>query len=216
MNKNKLLITLAVAIFSYSIALNANEKDVPLTDENFEEYISDGEYFSILIPKGWSKDEALMTRRNMKIFGIEIARPMQKEDGFPAKITVEYYAKDNILYKTPKNFIERLSQPDPTMPRRGREYGQVKPAITAGKKAKQFERQIPRLVPPYAVEQKEIQIYEKYIVTLAEEGFYVFTYQSPMEYARLYIQFFEKVISSFKPFKPLKNFDDVEHILKGD
>lgn len=214
MNKGRLLILLAVAIFSGAIALNADEKDASMTEENFKEYVSDGKYFSILILKNWSGDEAIMTRRNMKIYGIEIAMPMQKEDTFPVKITVEYYAKDNVLYKTPKEFIERLSQPDPTLPSRGREYGPVTNTSIAGMKAKQFERKIPEFVPPYSVKQKEILIYEKYIVAPAEEGYYVFTYQSPVEQAKSRIQAFEKVISSFKPFKPLKNFDDVEHILK--
>ncbi|MEW6002834.1 MAG: DUF2330 domain-containing protein [Nitrospirota bacterium] len=190
-------------------------KDIKLLVESSdtEEYISDRKYFSILIPKGWSKDEALMTRRNMKIFGVEMAIPFRGEDEIPPTITVEYYAKDNILYKTPEKFIERLSRPDPTMPSRGREYGPVEPTIIAGKKARQFERKIPQLIPPHAVEQKEIQIYEKYIVVWAKEGFYILTYQCPMKSAKSNIQIFEKVVSSFKPFIPTKDFDDAERCL---
>jgi hypothetical protein len=173
-----------------------------------EEYVSDGRYFSVLLPKGWSKDEAIMTRRKMKIYGVEIGMPLQKEDSFPVKITIEYYAKENVLYKTPEEFIKRLSQPDPTLPRMGREYGPITNTSIAGVKAKQFERNIPKFVPPHADEPKEIRIYEKYIVIPAKDGFYVFTYQSPVEKAKFHIQTFEKILSSFKPFIPLKDFSD--------
>lgn len=244
MNKGILLILLllAFAVLLYAIPLNADEKAASMTDYNFKEYISDGKYFSILIPEGWSKDEAIMTRRNMKIFGIEISMSVDKKDSSPVKITdepeeikspydfhiwlakqkdrippvkitVEYYAKDNVLYKTPKKFIERFSQPDPTLPSRGREYGPVTNTSIAGMKAKQFEREISQFVPLYAVEQKDIAIYERYIVVPAKEGFYVLTYQCPMKSAKSNIQIFEKVVSSFKPFIPIKDFDDGERCL---
>lgn len=165
-----------------------------------EEYVSDGIYFSIRVPKTWSKDEALMTRRNMKVFGVEVIGRLQKRQKIPVKIIVEYYAKDNVLYKTPEEFIERFSKPDPTMPARGRKYGKVQSITVAGKEAKQFERKISQFIPPYTVDQKEIQIYERYIVIPAKEGFYVLSYKCPMASAKSNMAVFEKIVSSFKPY----------------
>jgi len=130
-------ITILVA--GLSIPLN-NTVYAAEKPDAFEEYISYGNYFKCLLPKGWSRNEAPDSSRDAsKVYGIEV---YQGRSEHRIGISVKYYAADNKLHKSAEKFIGTHSRPLFGGPEtEGEKYGPVEEILIKGVKARIFERE---------------------------------------------------------------------------
>lgn len=188
---------------AYSDMGMIHASDAKISEEKsdaFEEYLSEGGYFRINLPSGWSKtEEGLgLSAEEKGVYGVNVLGPISK-DGIASVIAVHYYAPGNLLHKTMEGFTNIHAQPALGVNLDGREYGRVRVELAAGRPAKVFERKVYEYIPPNAFKPKKIAVYERFVVMSANKGFYVLRYTAPEDTAEKYQGLFEKVISSFKP-----------------
>jgi hypothetical protein len=191
------LLFLCFMLFAFAFNDKACGDEKPVA---FEEYLSEGGYFKVILPSGWAKIEQTfgLSSEEKKVYGIDVLGP-RSEDGIHSKISVHYYAPGNLLHKTMEKFITTHAQPVLGVNLDGEEYGRVKDDRVAGRDAKVFERKVYEYIPPHAVKPKKVGVYERFVVVPSNEGFYVLRYTAPENIAEKYQAVFEKVISSFEP-----------------
>jgi hypothetical protein len=191
------LLFLCFMLFAFVFNDKAYGDEKPVA---FEEYLSEGSYFKVILPSGWSKTEEGfgLSAEEKKVYGIDVLGPSSK-DGIVSKISVHYYAPGNLLHKTMETFITIHARPVLGVNLDGREYGQVKDDRVAGRPAKVFERRVYEYIPPDAFKPKKIAVYERFVVMPSNKGFYVLRYSAPEDIAEKYQSVFEKGISSFEP-----------------
>ena len=131
-----LLFTMLVCVTPFiSRTLLADEPASP----KLTEYVSEGNYFTCLLPAGWSRYEAPDYSRELsKVYGIQVH---QGGIGSRVEISVKYYAKDNKLQKNVEQFIKMHAQPI-FGPEEGETYGPVRHILVNGARAKTFERRM--------------------------------------------------------------------------
>ncbi len=80
MNK-KIYISLFLFAFFLTPAFAAEKPESPVNPKNivYEKYISEGNFFAVLIPKGWGKEEKdfsyAYAKTGDKVFGVELSGP---------------------------------------------------------------------------------------------------------------------------------------------
>lgn len=165
----------------------------------FQEYTSDGAFFTAQIPTGWDKNESISEGRLNREFGVSLQGPESK-DGAYLRITLLYYAKDHPRFKTVEKYLRLNSRPDPLLTVKGETYGPVTPIVVAHRPAKQFERRTFDFIPPYGVDPEKVPIYEYRVVFPGKkEGMYVLIYHAPEDLKSGSIGVFKKIMASFKP-----------------
>ena len=188
-----------IAILSISpvSAFEKPESPVNLKNIDYENFISDGNFFTALIPKDWEKDEDIILGRTAKEYGVIVVGPRGME-GTPVMITILYYGdgKDTHEWiKSADDFINRNSKTYLGKLLEGEEYGEVREIIFAGRKAKKFDRKTFVSISS----SKKILIFERFVVVPATTGFYKIQYEAPSDLAKKYESVFDRVINSFKP-----------------
>lgn len=185
----------------------------PLPLQGFED-LTVGNYFSCRIPLGWGKDDYPfgLSPTEKKIYGLMLYGP-----GYgpvPVRISVYYYAAENLLYKSIGQFVELHSQPL-FGPMEGDNYGPVTEATVADRKAMIFERQKSEFVPMlpginepaeddgkvYERMARPVPVIERFVVVPAESGFYALRYYAPAENFQDFLSIFEEVTASFRPLQ---------------
>ncbi len=191
------LLLLCLMLFAFEFNDRAYGDGKPVA---FEEYLSEGGYFKVILPSGWGKIEQSfgLSSEEKKIYGIDVLGP-SSEDGIASKISAHYYAPGNLLHKTMEKFITTHAQPVLGVNLDGEEYGRVKDGRVAGRDAKVFDRKVYEYIPPHAIRPKKIGVYERFVVVPSSKGFYVLRYRAPENIAEKYQDVFENVISSFEP-----------------
>ena len=219
MNKAVSILKILVGFFVLAVFLNpvsASEKpESPVIPKNiaYEKYISEGNFFVVLIPKGWGKEEKdfsyAYTKTGDKVCGVELSGPHNKDD---ARLTISVlYYEYGQFFKSYGKYISlkigsftRLA-PEKDVP--------ITNTAVAGREAKKFEIEKFELIrlpfdPPDFKEgimyeivppSKKVTVIERYIVIPAEKGFYVLNYRAPEDRAKEYESVFNKIISSFEP-----------------
>jgi len=188
-----------IAILSISpvSAFEKPESPVNLKNIDYENFISDGNFFTALIPKDWEKEEDIILGRTAKEYGVVVVGPRGME-GTPVMITILYYGdgKDTHEWiKSADDFINRNSKTYLGKLLEGEEYGEVREIIFAGRKAKKFDRKTFVSISS----SKKILIFERFVVVPATTGFYKIQYEAPSDLAKKYESVFDRVINSFKP-----------------
>ena len=188
-----------IAILSISpvSAFEKPESPVNLKNIDYENFISDGNFFTALIPKDWEKEEDIILGRTAKEYGVVVVGPRGME-GTPVMITILYYGdgKDTHEWiKSADDFINRNSKTYLGKLLEGEEYGEVREIIFAGRKAKKFDRKTFVSISS----SKKILIFERFVVVPATTGFYKLQYEAPSDLAKKYESVFDRVINSFKP-----------------
>jgi len=199
------MIFLCFMLFAPALNDQAYSDEKP---DAFEEYLSDGNYFKCLLPKGWSRYEAPdYSRDASKVYGIEV---VQGRSEHRIGISVKYYAADNRLHKSAEKFIGIHSRPlfgGPEM--EGEKYGLVKEILIKGGKAKIFEREryefedhvynpvSGRYYEP--ISPRKFSMVERFVVLPAKEGFYVLRYKAPPDTVKSLEGIFQSVLNSFEP-----------------
>ena len=189
-----------IAILSISPVSAFEKPESPVNPKNivYEKYISDGNFFTALIPKDWEKDEDIILGRTAKEYGVIVVGPRGME-GTPVMITILYYGdgKDTHEWiKSAEDFINRNSKPYRGKLLEGEEYGEVGEITLADRKAKKFDR---KTFVSISAGSKKILIFERFVVVPAATGFYKIQYEAPSDLAKKYESVFDKVINSFKP-----------------
>lgn len=101
MNKTVSILKILMGFFVLAVFPNpaiASEKpessESPVNPKNivYEKYISEGNFFVVLIPKGWGKKEKDFpyAYTKTKVYGVELSGPHNKDDARPT-ISVLYY-----------------------------------------------------------------------------------------------------------------------------
>lgn len=196
---------LGFMIFAAALNDKAYSDEKP---DTFEEYISDGNYFKCLLPKGWSRYEAPDNSRDAsKVYGIEV---YQVSSEHRVGISVKYYAGDNKLHKGPEKFIGIHSRPVFGGPEKeGEKYGPVKEILIKGVRAKIFERELydfeDHVYDPVSgrhyepISPRKFSMVEKFIVLPTKEGFYVLRYKASPNAVKSLEGIFQGVLNSFEP-----------------
>ena len=219
MNKTFSILKILIGLFVLAVFLNpvsASEKpESPVTPKNiaYEKYISEDNFFVVLIPKGWVKEEKdfsyAYTKTGDKVRGVELSGPHNK-DGARLIISVLYYEYGQFFKSYGKYISLKIGSftrlaPEKDVP--------ITNTAVAGRQAKKFEIEKFELIrlpfdPPDFKEgimyeivppSKKVTVIERYIVIPAEKGFYVLNYRAPEDRAKEYESVFNKIISSFEP-----------------
>lgn len=192
----------------------ASEKsEHPVKPENivYEKYISEGNFFIVLIPKGWGKEEKDFpyAYTKTKVCGVELSGPHNKDDA-RLTISVLFYEYGQFL----KSYEKHINLKTETLTRLAPEKDvYVTNTAVAGREAKKFEIEIFELIPlpfdppdfkegiKYEIvpPSKKVTVIERFIVIPAEKGFYVLNYHAPENIAKEYESVFNKIISSLEP-----------------
>lgn len=191
-----LIFAILLVLFPFLQSVHAGDKTEVVNA--FENYISDGNFFTAMIPKDWEKDEDIILGRTAKEYGVIVVGPRGME-GTPVMITILYYGdgKDTHEWiKSAEDFINRNSKPYRGKLLEGEEYGEVGEITLADRKAKTFDR---KTFVSISSGSKKILIFERFVVIPAAIGFYKLQYEAPSDLAKKYESVFDKVINSFKP-----------------
>jgi len=210
----KILAGFLVLVFLNPVS--ASEKpESPVAPKNiaYEKYTSEGNFFVVLIPKGWVREEKdfshAYTKTGDKIRGIELSGPHNKDDA-RLTISVLYYEYGQFF----KNYERYINLKTGSFTRLAPEKDiSITNTAVAGRQAKKFEIEKFELIPlPFdppdfkegivyeiVPPSKKVTVIERYIVIPAEKGFYVLNYRAPEDIAKKYESVFDKIISSFEP-----------------
>jgi WD40 repeat protein len=156
-------------------------------------------YFKCELPDGWGINRDKFAAEAEKVYGVEAVGP-RAEGRVPVRITVDYYSRDNTLFKNSSEYIDRNSKAN-LIKIKGDKYGPVKTITVSGRKAKTFERETSLYLPSNTPWATEVRIKEKLVVVSASEGFYVLRYYAPASVYKKYFPCFEKVLKSFTPMR---------------
>ncbi|MCG2676857.1 WD40 repeat domain-containing protein [bacterium] len=156
-------------------------------------------YFTCDLPDGWGINRDKITAEAEKVYGLEAVGPRTKE-GVPVRITVNYYSRDNTLFKNSSEYVDRNSK-ESIIKIKGNKYSPVKAITVSGRKAKTFERETSIYLPPDTPWAREVRIKEKLVVVSASEGFYVLRYYAQASVYEKYFTCFERVLKSFTPMR---------------
>jgi hypothetical protein len=180
----------------------------------YEKYVCEGEYFSALVPKEWSRTEQGHPYGDLtKVYGLKLRGP-EVRDGAAATISLLYYSGEKFFTDHRQYINARLNSP---VREDSGEKQEMVPVGIAGLRGVTFslktfelvsrpsERQMPpkpddgsriyEIVPP----SKKVIMAERFIVLPAGKGFYVLHYRAPEDNAGEYQKVFENVTGSFQP-----------------
>lgn len=203
-----LVILVSAAILLSSNFTFAAEKPVNV---DYYSYISTPKVFTVMIPKGWGKEEKDFpyAYTKTKVCGVELSGPHNKDDARPT-ISVLYYEYGQFF----KSYEKYINLQIGTFTRLTPEKDvYVTNTTVAGREAEKFEIEtyelilLPferpdfkegimyQIVPP----SKKVTVIKRYIVIPAEKGFYVLNYSASSDIVKSIEGIFEKVLNSFEP-----------------
>jgi len=177
--------------------------------------------FSCEVPADWSKDGPSfgLSQEEKKVYGLILQGPYRGET--PVKISMHYYAEENLIYKSIDHYLRVFSQSALGVALEGSSYGSITPVKVGGRDAKMFERIKKEYVPvnntissidkpvkddPRVYERQEMMarpmsVKERFVVLPAEKGFYSLRYTAPAEKFQEFLPVFEKVTASFRAIR---------------
>ena len=209
-----LVILISAAILlSSNITFASEKQESPVKPENivYEKYISEGNFFVVLIPKGWGKKEKDLpyAYTKTKVYGVELSGAHNEDDARPT-ISVLYYEYGQFF----KSYEKYINLQIGTFTRLTPEKDvYLTNTAVAGREAKKFEIETYELillpfdrpdseegiqyviVPP----SKKVTVIKRYIVLPAEKGFYVLNYSASSDIVKSIEGIFEKILNSFEP-----------------
>ncbi len=191
-------------VFNFAAALFAGAAFFysPAQATEYIQYAIEGNYFKCDIPKGWRINRDKFADEAEKVYGVEAVGPRTKE-GVPVRITMDYFSRDNTLFRGPSEYINRHTSAG-VIKIEGDRYGPVKTITLSNRRAKTFEKETTAYFPPNSPMAAEIAIKEKLVVLPASEGFYALRYYAQASAYEKYFYLFERVLESFVPMR-LKN-----------
>ena len=202
-----------IAILSINPVSAAEKPESPVKPEDivYEKYISEGNFFVVLIPKGWGKKEKDFpyAYTKTKVYGVDLSGPHNEGDARPT-ISVLYYEYGQFIESYEK-YINLIIGTFTRLTPEKDVY--VTNTAVVGREAKKFEIEtyelillpfkrpdfeegiIYQIVPP----SKKVTVIARYIVIPAEKGFYVLNYSASSGIVKSIEGIFEKVLNSFEP-----------------
>ena len=194
------IVAMSGATAALPPCLQAQEKERGQTTlAEFEEYTSDGAFFTALVPKAWARNESISQGRQNREYGVDLKGPKSK-DGAYLRISLIYYAHDHPRFKTIEEYLRLNSRPDPTLMIKGETYGAVTSVTVAHRPGRQFERRTFEYIPPYGVDPQKVPIYEYRVVVPGETGgLYALIYHAPEDLQKESLAIFKKILANFKP-----------------
>ena len=163
----------------------------------YKNFTMDNNYFSCLVPAGWSQERDKDKDEEYKIYEVQLLSP--KTGKAPTSIFVSYYAKDNGDFNNYEDFVKRNSRNIAGETKSARElYEPVKTITLAGRKAQVVARERLVFLHPESKSDESVRLKEKLYVLPAKEGFYVLHFSAPKDLFLADQAVFEKVAKSFK------------------
>jgi len=208
----KILAGFLVLVFLNPVS--ASEKpESPVAPKNiaYEKYTSEGNFFVVLIPRGWGKEEKNFpyAYTKTKVCGIKLSGPHNKDD---ARLTISVlYYEYGQFFQSYEHYINLQIGTFTRLTPEKDVY--VTNMAVAGRKAEKFEIEtyelilLPFVMPNFkegiryeiVPPSKKVTVIARYIVIPSEKGFYVLNYRSPEDMAKEYESVFNKIVSSFEP-----------------
>ena len=168
----------------------------------WEEYVSQGNYFTCSIPADWSKyDPGFgLSQDEKKVYGLTLFGP-QGDSKVPPTISVHYYAPGNLLHNTMAKFIRGHAEPLFETPSKDDSSSKVDSIQLAGRQATTFNRKSVRYIGPRSLTPEKVVLFEQFIVIPDnnDQGFYVLKLSVPSAIKTRYTVIFENVVKSFLP-----------------
>ena len=175
------------------------------------------QFFACEVPADWDMaDHSIgLTAEEKRVYGVTLQGPWHGD--VPVKIYIHYYADGNLLYRSLDHYLKLFSKPALGVALEGSSYGAVTSTILSGRAGKVFERRKNEYVPLHnrlgdsdepeskgtrifekaEMMSKAVPVKERFIVLPAKNGFYALRYSASAENFQEFIQFFEKVTTSF-------------------
>lgn len=166
----------------------------------YTRYAVDGGYFECDLPEDWKIGRDRIADNVEKVYGAEAVGPRTKE-GAPVRISVDYYSKENTLFKDGADYLDRNAKEGPVKIKENR-YGPVKALAAAGLAGKIFERESSIYLPPGNPMASRVPVKEKVAVLTANEGFYVLRYYAPAALYQKHLPAYDRLLKSFKAGPP--------------
>lgn len=194
------MFKLFLALVFLSAAAQAKEPRKEATvkkTQAYERYAMEGNHFKCDFPKGWTTSRDSIADKVEKVYGAEAVGPRTKE-GAPVRISVDYYSKENTLFKDSSEYLDRNTK-EGILKIKEDKYGPAKDITVAGLKGKIFERETSIYLPPNNPMAVKVAIKEKVTVLAAKEGFYVLRYYAPAAMYVKHLSAYDKTLKSFEP-----------------
>jgi hypothetical protein len=175
------------------------------------------DFFTCEVPADWSKEErhSGLSPDEKKVYGVILHGP--DYGAVPIKISIQYYAAGNLLYRSPEHYIKVFSLPSLGIALEGDWYGPVSDETVFSRAAKTFERLkseylanpvlgLPDNEDGKVYERVEmaavpVPIRERFLVVPADQGFYALRYSAPAEHFMEFLRVFVRVKQSLHPLK---------------
>ncbi len=202
-----------IAILSISPVSASEKPESPVIPKDivYEKYLSEGNSFVVLIPKGWGKKEKDFpyAYTKTKVCGVELSGPHNEDDTRPT-ISVLYYEYGQFI-KSYEKYINLIIGTFTRLTPEQDVY--LTNMAVAGREAEKFEIETYELIPlPFkrpdfeegiiyqiVPPSKKVTVIARYIVIPAEKGFYVLNYSASLDIVKSIEGIFEKVLNSFEP-----------------
>lgn len=164
--------------------------------EAYKLYLSSQTKFSCEIPSSWSLGPESEVGEKEKVFSLFLQGGRSK-DGIMAKLSVDYYAPGNALFRGPKDYLERNT--DDSIHLHGEKIGPVSATTIGGLKAKRFVRNSIEFPRPRDVDPKEVPITEEIVVIEGKTGFWVAALSTAAGDYRANRLALERLLRTFRP-----------------
>ncbi len=188
------LLALIEPATSTSPILPANQDPEYCTSEhdllNYRQFHPRGNYFTLLLPTGWSVTENDLTETE-EYYTLQAYAPGDKTQRFTL-FEITWFAD---LHKTPEKYLFDLLNA-PTLP--GDKRSTPQSITIAGRKALILRIETKR-IPTATEELIPVRNRKDYFIVPATEGFFVLLSDVPADHSNNYDQMLQKIVDSFNP-----------------
>jgi hypothetical protein len=154
----------------------------------YQKYTAPGNYFSFEVPSEWKRTEFDLIKDHNQ-FELVIHAPGTQDTNY-LTVTAGYFSDQ---HKTPQRFIYNLLNQRSKI--HGEDYDRPKDVSVGGKKAKVLDIKTYRSPLP-GMNGKRIEAFKRVVTIPAENGFFMFAFDSPSDVAAKYLPVFNDILNS--------------------
>ena len=172
-------------VFCLPACAGPAKKTAPAQPAAFKAFAMEDKLFSCDVPADWKRN---------KTPKLELVGPRAEKS--PVLIYAAFYAKDGKYFDGFQDFIDRNSKD--SWGETEDKYGPVKETALGGRKAFAFDREVKTSINPESPSGGTVQIYEKFYVIPAADGFFSLHFYAPKSVSGKHLPVFERLAKTFK------------------
>ncbi|OGR65396.1 MAG: hypothetical protein A2X31_10210 [Elusimicrobia bacterium GWB2_63_22] len=181
-------------VFCLPACAGPAKKTAPAQPAAFKAFAMEDKLFSCDVPADWKQERDLEREKRNKTPKLELVGPRAEKS--PVLIYAAFYAKDGKYFDGFQDFIDRNSKD--SWGETEDKYGPVKETALGGRKAFAFDREVKTSINPESPSGGTVQIYEKFYVIPAADGFFSLHFYAPKSVSGKHLPVFERLAKTFK------------------